>query len=326
MQKKTDMKKYLLILSTLLLTLTNGHSQTPFQVIDFETIAPNLTIDTSLIGNIWQIGIPNKTFFNQAYSIPNVIVTDTVNYYPINNHSDFTIVINNPFWFGNGGGSPSTMSFWSKYDTDLGKDGGYIDVSYNGGSTWANVIQDSIMFDTTFTFENNPFLPGTINFYSDTNTILNGTPAFSGNSGGWVYSEIYWVFCMAIKKSLPDSVMFRFHFVSDSIQNNKEGWMIDNISFTSGACIGGVNENNLPSSFSICPNPFYSETTIQTNKIIKDATLTVYNSIGQQVKQIRNISGQTFTLHRDNLQSGLYFLQLTQENKIIATEKLVISD
>jgi len=52
----------------------------------------------------------------------------------------------------------------------------------------------------------------------------------------------------------------------------------------------------------------------------------VYNSYGQTVKQIKNISGQTFTLHRDNLQSGLYFLQLTQVNKIIATEKLVITD
>ncbi|MDA3953800.1 MAG: transposase [Bacteroidales bacterium] len=34
---------------------------------------------------IWQIGTPNKTFFDSAYSSPNAIITDTVNYYPINN-------------------------------------------------------------------------------------------------------------------------------------------------------------------------------------------------------------------------------------------------
>ena len=29
---------------------------------------------------IWQIGTPNKTFFNSAYSSPSEIITNTVNY------------------------------------------------------------------------------------------------------------------------------------------------------------------------------------------------------------------------------------------------------
>jgi hypothetical protein len=91
-------------------------------------------------------------------------------------------------------------------------------------------------------------------------------------------------------------------------------------------CETGINEIISLSQVQIFPNPFSSQTTLQTNKTFKGATLTVYNLFGQQVKQIKNISGQTFTLHRDNLQSGLYFLQLTEENKIIATEKLIISD
>ncbi|MBK7957147.1 MAG: T9SS type A sorting domain-containing protein [Bacteroidetes bacterium] len=65
---------------------------------------------------------------------------------------------------------------------------------------------------------------------------------------------------------------------------------------------------------------------MQTENIFTNATLTINNHLGQTVKQIENISGQSITLFRDNLQSGLYFIHLTQDNKTIATDKLVIAD
>jgi hypothetical protein len=68
------------------------------------------------------------------------------------------------------------------------------------------------------------------------------------------------------------------------------------------------------------------QTTLQSDKIFENATLTLYNSLGQQVKKITNISGQTKTLNRENLPSGLYFMRLTQNNKCIATDKLIIKD
>lgn len=46
----------------------------------------------------------------------------------------------------------------------------------------------------------------------------------------------------------------------------------------------------------IFPNPFYSYTTLQAINIFKNATLTVYNSFGQQIKQIQNISGKEIIL------------------------------
>lgn len=88
----------------------------------------------------------------------------------------------------------------------------------------------------------------------------------------------------------------------------------------------GLDEINSDYSFNCYPNPFSSQMTLQTNNVFKKATLTVYNSFGQQVKQIKNVSGQSFTLQRDNLSSGLYFLQLTQDNKILTTDKIVITD
>jgi len=76
----------------------------------------------------------------------------------------------------------------------------------------------------------------------------------------------------------------------------------------------------------VFPNPFFAQTTLRTDNLFKNATLTVYNSFGQEVKQIINISGQSITLNRDNLPSGLYFIRLTQENKTLATGKLIITD
>lgn len=88
----------------------------------------------------------------------------------------------------------------------------------------------------------------------------------------------------------------------------------------------GLNEIKPGKHIQCFPNPFLTQTTLQTDFLLKNATLTVFNSMGQQVKQIKNISGQTITLNRDNLLSGLYFLQLTQDNKILVTKKLVIID
>jgi hypothetical protein len=93
-----------------------------------------------------------------------------------------------------------------------------------------------------------------------------------------------------------------------------------------GNATTGIIENNAKTNFTIFPNPFSSQTVLQTGNLFKDATLTVYNSFGQTVKQIDNLSGLTIIFHRDNLPSGLYFVRLTQANKILTTEKIIITD
>ncbi len=76
----------------------------------------------------------------------------------------------------------------------------------------------------------------------------------------------------------------------------------------------------------IYPNPFSTQTILRAGNIFKNVTVTVYNFYGQIVKQMNNISGQEIILHRDNLPSGVYFIQLTQENKEIITKKLIVTD
>jgi len=88
----------------------------------------------------------------------------------------------------------------------------------------------------------------------------------------------------------------------------------------------GIEENIENASFNIFPNPFSCQTTLWTAKQLSNATLTIDNCFGQTVAQIKNISGQTVTFSRDNLASGLYFIRLIQDNKVLAVDKLLITD
>lgn len=87
-----------------------------------------------------------------------------------------------------------------------------------------------------------------------------------------------------------------------------------------------LEENDEEIVFTISPNPILETTTLHTNIFLNDAILTVYNLSGQQVKKLENISGETITIHRENLTNGIYLICLTQNGKIIAKKKLVVLD
>jgi hypothetical protein len=88
----------------------------------------------------------------------------------------------------------------------------------------------------------------------------------------------------------------------------------------------GLDELKNRKTIYFYPNPFSSSTTLRTDKFLENALLTFYNSFGQAVNQMDKLAGQTIIFQRDNLSSGLYFIRLTQDSKIIATDKLVITD
>ena len=76
----------------------------------------------------------------------------------------------------------------------------------------------------------------------------------------------------------------------------------------------------------IFPNPFHTQTTLQTAIPLTNATLVVENCFGQTVMQINNISSQMVVLSRNNLVNGLYIVRLTQDEQVIATKKLLITE
>lgn len=104
------------------------------------------------------------------------------------------------------------------------------------------------------------------------------------------------------------------------------GWGFAGVSVNC-ALITGINQLNINSQHPlIYPNPFNSFATIQLKTTIKNAELNIYNLTGQKLKTINNLSGDKIEVHKDNLPSGLYYFNLIEDQKTIATEKLIISE
>ena len=282
------------------------------QNIDFNSLPDTssyyLYYDTTQINNIWQIGKPNKPIFTSGYLGQKALITDTMNFYPINNQSSFQFIIS--CTYVNCGGvtyNESFIHFFHKIDTDLGKDGGTIEVSHDKGVTWNNLILDTIL----------TFLPQTgTTIYSINDTVKSlGQPGFSG-SHDW--SEVALVFY-----PIYDTTIFRFTFASDSLQTNKDGWMIGLIEVN--GWFEGIEEN-ISSIHNISPNPFSQSTQISLNQSYHNIALAVYDIQGKLVAQQQYKDCSQIQLNRNQLSNGLYFLKLTLDDKTAEGRKVVISD
>lgn len=76
----------------------------------------------------------------------------------------------------------------------------------------------------------------------------------------------------------------------------------------------------------LSPNPFKSELSISSKSDFENGTLKILNSIGQIVRVINNINGKNIIFKRENLNSGIYFAQLIENNKVISNNKVIIVD
>jgi len=121
-------------------------------------------------------------------------------------------------------------------------------------------------------------------------------------------------------------ISFSVAYKNTVINDSTDVYELDPWFLPSNSSTTGIANIEKQIAVAVYPNPFSSETILKMNTRLKNATLTIYNTFGQQVTQLKNLSGQTVIVHRDNLPSGLYFLQLEQENKILATEKLEITN
>ncbi len=248
--------------------------------------------------NIWQVGTPQKTYFYAAYQNGTPIMTDTINAYPISNDQYFQITIPqiDSLW------GEVNLSFYHKYDTDTLLDGGIIEVSYDGGISWINIVDD--INHINYNFINIPL-----------DTIKGGDYGFSGRSEGWLYCELYWLYIIGVKdRESPFNPIIRFRFKSDDIQTNKEGWMIDQIVFRGYEMMSKVDEFE-NKSIQIYPNPssdiiqFYSPTLSLNN-----FQLSIYNVSGKQV--VSTIMPDHQTVNIAQLESGIYFYKLQKGNEI----------
>ena len=77
--------------------------------------------------------------------------------------------------------------------------------------------------------------------------------------------------------------------------------------------------------YKVYPNPSNGIITIDIKQInqIKNIQLNIYNTLGQMVKRHSNISSQKITIDINDLERGIYFLQLEGANAIMKVKKII---
>ena len=156
-----------------------------------------------------------------------------------------------------------------------------------------------------------------------------GIMASGTNIGNWVGTTDKYLALQLVVGSNTYYGWARLYVLNTSSSFTIKDYAFESIPNTcihSGKTTTNINENNDNNIISVYPNPFSTSTNITTTTSLKNANLVIYDIFGQIIRCKKNISGHQITIERDNLSSGLYFVQLTEDNKIIATEKLVITD
>lgn len=87
-----------------------------------------------------------------------------------------------------------------------------------------------------------------------------------------------------------------------------------------------IMKENIEQSIKIFPNPFSIQTTVYNSFVSSNYDVILYNHLGQIVKQIYKIVGNSFVLKRENLPSGLYYIRISQCNKIVFRDKIIITN
>lgn len=268
-----------------------------------------IIIDTTAFTNIWQVGQPSKTIFTKAFSEPNALITDTLAFYPTDNISSFYFKINMfTLWTK----YPFFMLLWSqKMDCEVGKDGGTIEVSYDGMQNWVNIFEDA---------EYMPMRIGDI----ESNTLYNGTIGISEIDTSWKQIGFCW---SNITGEPIEEMYIRFTFYSDSIDTFQEGWMIDNFE-AYPTVIDYIDEpkNNVHNSLAkVYPNPSSNDIIINKNcSVDQNFIIQIIDLTGNVLIQKSNTLCEDDKINISSLQDGTYIIVLKNASgKILTMEKII---
>ncbi|MCK5134255.1 MAG: T9SS type A sorting domain-containing protein [Bacteroidales bacterium] len=256
--------------------------------------------------NLWQVGYPNKQLFDSTLSGGPILVTDTIESYPTN--ADNYLLVSIPsvdsLW------GVGIFSFYHRYNTDTLSDGGFIEISYDRGQTWINLIRDNNHVQVNF-----------IGLYSEIDTISGNIPAFSGTSNDWSYVELYWVWIALTKKSDEQwaNTILKFRFKSDSIDSEGDGWMIDQIVFRAYSVPGSIEDYSKP-AIHIFPNPVSDVLNIYFPPGQKCNTMKIYGTNGTLVSS--EIIDESNSVNLSYLPEGLYWYILFDDSVKLSSGKL----
>lgn len=285
-----------------------------WDTIHFEAPYEFLEIDSSA-ECIWQEASPQKEFFSSAYAGKKAILTDSSSAYPIDNHSFFELKIGE-FNFGNSYPYNICLEIKHKFDTDTLLDGAYITLSFDNGKTWYNIFdQDYYFWDV---------VPGHFYYYYP-DTLINGERGFSGNSGDWISSrfEHYLLPVKSLQEDTEDTLLLRFNFVSDDIDNAKEGWMIDEIILYSPPLgSGSIESAGSENYFRLFPNPSEGHFQVELFSFYHEIKADLFTINGKLIQTSTYFNSDYLELNYRDVGKGIYFLKLTLDGDLEVSHRV----
>ncbi|HKK64046.1 MAG TPA: T9SS type A sorting domain-containing protein [Bacteroidales bacterium] len=276
------------------------------------------------IDSVWAAGIPEKNVWDSTilrdYSKPRALLTDTANPYPPNNHSVMEINVEKPAW------TAMYNYCWSRFelifdyvcDTDTLKDGMYIEISFDGGQSFVNAMDTAAILNAN----NGPddienFVASQMSMIGD--SVLGYTGNIKNNwyepGGNHPYLKSFELILWwdDIHGYDVTNTIVRIHFVSDSIDNPRQGIMIDDlgVKVEEWCYVIGKEENELNNNkHTLYPNPVIKESWLKfNNKNRHKASLKIYNSTGSIVFTDVTKENQ-FIISNRQFKPGIYMYRL----------------
>ncbi|MCB9432529.1 MAG: immune inhibitor A [Ardenticatenaceae bacterium] len=112
--------------------------------------------------------------------------------------------------------SSSVLTFWHQYNLESGYDGGVVEISLNGGTTWTNLESQITLgnYDASIS--------------TGFNSPIGGQQAFTGTSSGQKETKI------ALGSFSGSSVLIRFRLATDDFNEGDgwDGWYIDDVTIS----------------------------------------------------------------------------------------------
>ena len=239
-------------------------------------------------------------------------------------------------------GTQPVLRFYHKYNTEFGLDGGFVQISTDGGTVWNNV--DELMFKNAYR--------GALAYTTFAIPNLN---AFWGDSQDFVDTYI------DLSSYVGEDILVRFRFGSDAEDDGDTedgiGWTIDDFeimdmfNYNGEACVtssegdeacaiaaskGSIVEPDrttavenpvFESEVRIFPNP--TSETLNISFATNRATSVNFEVISVDGKALLNTAQnfgegmQHVSLNITNMPVGFYFVKISSDNEVL-TKKLVI--
>jgi hypothetical protein len=140
------------------------------------------------------------------------------------------------------------------------------------------------------------------NLYTINDTVASlGQPGFSGQGDLYSQFQIY----QDIPSVMYDTLIMRFTFASDSIQTNKDGWMINTIQLNND--FEEINEMQNDQLVTLYPNPVADYVSLIAPESSTNQTVSIINTTGQQLYYNKNYVGESIETNR--LPNGIYLLK-----------------